>query len=223
MKTTYQHLQIAAICVLAVIQFSDNVWADSDPAAQYAHPVSGSALVEIPNLVGLSDNQADKLAIESEDQFQAVQNHIWKQLQQKNLSARAKSDLYDLAADFRVYQAVDMMINDIGFIAPLSMEPDLAPSPSIHGAQGQLEAQMDLQRYGLLAFDEIVRTMCDRKPDVPFVASNTNSYAWVLCVIEGKKCALIRLKDRLAKEASPKVQSQFKLVMDRLNTFSDDK
>lgn len=152
--------------------------------------------------------------------LEAWRHEIVAQVKNPAVTGNVRVDLYRIAAELRVYQTMDTMINDIQFLDPPdSNSPTTAVRPF---GVGGYTAQTALSTFGLPAFREIMEVMSDHKPDAPFVAANTNAYAWVLWAIEGKRGTVVRLQARLAKEQAPKVRSQYQMVIDRLKVFNND-
>lgn len=176
-------------------------------------------LLTLPDMSRMSDKDADQAAIQVFDHLDAIRKSVFVQLQTPHLSDSTKAHLYRLAGELQVYDAMDMMINDIQF--SYSQKGSLPPTAVQPPDAGGPVAQTMLAAFGLPAVREILAVMSDQKQDVPFVAANTNNYAWVLWAVEGKRCVLVRLEAQLAKEKSPKVRSQYQRVIDRLKVFPD--
>lgn len=214
--TTLRLVYISVFCSIIFVARPFFGLAD-DGAARSSGAKSVVVSISVPSYCNLSRAEALASLDQTNQQLGNLATAVLSQIEDPRLPSSAKYPLFSLASTLHIYPAMDVMINDIAFVDDSDQSKAQAELSPL-GESGQT-AMVLLPNFGLPAFERIVDVISDRAAGVPYVAANSDYYAWVLWAIEGTQCATLRVEDAMAAAKDQKIRARYQRILDRLAEF----
>ena len=215
-------LGLLSFGLLALASFS--LPSSAQTAAPQSELPGKSYAIVVPNYATLAPNKIIPMTEDIDKQQEAVKVDLFSQLSQGGLSDDAKAQVMYLMGDLRVYQAVYLLIQNIDFrhFVP-SADGKPIFSTRIYAAAGEGYVARDaLLEMGNTSLYAILEVIGSRSKDTPFDPARVNGYCWTLNALRGKTFATQQLQQQLALAKDPKVQAQYRSVLDRLKAYPPD-